>query len=359
MASLSPNKSTKGASYKIQYTIPGEKKIIQMPDGTTKTVYPRHTRRLPKGTTLQEANLILAEYNRALARHKNKVEPFKDPMSRSSKIFSIRNLQNWFIENYKTGKRTGKELHPNTIDLYNRSFKKLLDAIGNVSIELTLKQRTQFQEYLQHFSATSRSIFIRSIRSAWNFAIQEDIANSNPFLKIPVTKEKREPLIFTKSEIVAIYKKIEHPEMKVAFAMAWLAGRRPVEICQNIIWPWLNFETGWGIIKKAKTKYNQYFVLRDDLIEILLEFRKDDGYICSLSRSTLADKFAEARKDAGIKKDGCAFRTLRHTWITAIVQELGLAFGQKAAGHDDINVTMLYTHIGDPVFRERINKIEL
>lgn len=330
MASLHQRTRKHGISYRICYRYNG-KQISE---------------HLPIGTSLTRANLVLSEFNKRLHLDKLGAVPFESPLKERTSPLSLGAFKEWFLENKKTAIRRGRLISKKTDEANAYAFKKLIEAVGATTrLSDIPKQQSAIEEHLGHLSPTSQSIVIRHLRAAWQFGITKGITDSNPFKSIPVTQEKKIPEVLTLAEKDLVYQNLESPEVKIGFALARYAGLRPVEICRNIQWENIDWDARIITIPDAKTGQDQKVPMIQQLKDLLLPFRKDEGFLVSLIPTSLSHAIRFAIKQAGIKKKG-AVRILRHSFGHELLQQgVDIRTIQLLLRHSNISTTMIYTQI--------------
>lgn len=304
-ANLYKHEDKHGVRYKIRYRL----------DGVHKGQW------LAPGTTEPMAKVIAAKYNEALAIYSNNLGPFVDPLERNtSSKFTIMDARKWFFDNKVTAHQSGKAIDPKTRKQYEYAFNKLTQAInGKSSAEISRENLTKFEQYISQYSVDTKRTIIGYLRGAWKFLLEEEKVMKNPFLKVPISKKKRNPDIFTVEELDKIFSHLEHPDAILAFALTRYALLRPVDYMQSLKWEYIDWKNRIGKTDESKTEYNRYFPIHDELYKILLAHKKDNGYIISLGRRRLNELFQEAKQKARVNKEG-QFTMIRHSSITRTVQ---------------------------------------
>jgi len=328
MASLKPIKRKSGTAYLIRYRLNGEPK----------------THNIPLGTPYKTAVAIKHEFERQIARHKAGIESFTNPLQQDRSVLTISAYREWFFNNKKSASKR-------TIETYQRAFNFLIKSINDAKLTNLENLLTEIEEGFNYFndgkqySPVTKSIIVRSLRQAWNFGIKRGKIKENPFQKIEIKNSNALPDILNIEEKNRMYKKLEHPQSKIAFALARYAGLRREEICQNIRWEDVEWDQDMLNIPKAKTGKNQKVPMLPELKKILLHFKQDEGYLCELHPHTVTHYLTSAKKKAGIKKKG-SIHILRHSLGSDLIsQGLSTRSIQDLLRHSKVTTTEIYTQL--------------
>lgn len=328
MASLETLLRAHGKAYRIRYRL----------DGKACSEY------LPINTPALNAKALLLEFDRRLALHKIG-QPFVSPLRDRGAPVSLREFKAWFLENKKTAIRRGRAVHKGTLYLYGFAFDRLIEAVGDVRAALSGPQVKVFEGFLGRYEPGSRSIIVRSLRAAWAMGIEEGVLVENPFRRIPVSKDRKTPIILTNDEKDRIYAKLTIPEARLGFALARYAGLRRVEICRNVRWQDVDFESGILTIPEGKSGQQQQVPLLAPLEAVLRASWQPSGYIVSMHQANLTRAIERAREAAGVHKPG-AVRILRHSLGAGLMaQGVDIRTIQLLLRHSDISTTTIYTKI--------------
>ncbi|MBN2030667.1 tyrosine-type recombinase/integrase [bacterium] len=329
MASLHTYKDQSGTRYRISYYIDGHQK----------------TRRLPKGTSRAQADLVLAKYNQSLATHNIGLGHFVDPL-KDTTILTLHEFHEWFLKNKVTAINRGKQIDPETIGDYNYAFKKLYEAVSpNSKVSSLNRSLPDIEKILGKLNQTSHSIVVRHLRAAWNFGIEKNVLSENPFKKISITRDRRIPDILTIEEVEKIAQSIEDPIAFVGFSLIRYNGLRPIEVCQNIQYSDIELDSKRITIPESKRVAGRKVpIIFDELVDILKK-NWSEGYVVPWKPNSLSRHIRIVMNNVGIKKKN-ALRILRHTFAHRILEGTGnLRLVQLLLGHTQIQTTTIYTQI--------------
>jgi len=322
--------------YRIRYSLNGKRQ---------KAVY------LPKGTPPLKAETILNQFKIAVANYRLG-EPFVNPLIKKSSAYTISEFRDWFFENKKSvSNRTLKD--------YERTFKILLDATGDVFINnISLPK---FEDSISHLAPATRSIIIRSLRAAFSFGIKREIIKENPFLKIKVPRKRRLPDILTKEEKNRIEKYITSKNALRGWYLGRYGALRRDEIVRNIRKKDLWFKQGIINIPKAKSVEYQkrpLYPILEEKLKPLIQDLDDDDYLVDIEPDSLTKAIRRARKKAGIEKRGSVY-ILRHSFGTTMrLEGVDIKDIKDALGHSSLSTTELYTQLAIQQVVEKTKSIE-
>lgn len=123
------------------------------------------------------------------------------------------------------------------------------------------------------------------IRKMFNFAIERDLAETNPCLQVRAPgKEKSRDRVLSESEIRAFWSTLHHTEMaegtRQALRMILVTAQRPGEVVASE-WKEFDLETGWWTIpeEKAKNGLAHRVPLNAIAMGILKQISQRDGYL--------------------------------------------------------------------------------
>ncbi len=339
MAFLQKIKRQSGITYRIRYRLNGKE----------------YAKYLPLGTTQQESKAILSKFDHEIALHKAGIQAFHDPLEKKTPTMTIKDFIAWFSENKKTAIRRGKEVSSTTMKMYDRSFRFLINWIGNIPISEIGNHLSEIEENLKQYKkSASRSAYIRSLRSAWKFGIERGVISDNPFTKIEISKQNSLPDILTIEEKDRMYEQLTDEQAKVAFLLARYAGLRREEICRNIRWEDIYWDQDLINIPEGKTGEKQKVPMIPELKERLSGFKKHEGFVVSSHPVTVTHKFTEAKRRAGINKRG-AIHILRHSLGSDLrSQGLDIRDIQDLLRHSSIATTQIYTQLSKQALRKKL-----
>ena len=327
MASISKRRLKSGTGWRIDYRINGKFYSEYLPPGTSQTL----------------ARQVLTEFDQRLIQSRIKGIPFVSPLKEQADPVTVNDFRKWFFENKTLAIKKGRSVDDRTIYAYDHAFKKLISAVGESAKIAQLENRIiDIEKMLAGYSPTSQSIIIRHLRAAFNMGIKRGHIKQNVFNMIPITTERKDPGFWTIEEKDAVQEHLKGEALK-GFLLARHAGLRKVEICRNVLWEDIFWESGYGLIREAKTGENQRFIIFP-VLERELRPLAGKGYVCDMNYTILDHSIKKAKKKAGITKPG-AVKILRHSLAHELLaQGQDIRFVQLVLRHASIITTQVYTN---------------
>lgn len=276
-------------------------------------------------------------------------------------------------------------LRESTINrIYKPAFKsfrqvcgdKLLSSYTPRDIELfkrtrleTLSKRTSLKKTC---SPTTVNIEFRTLRSAFNTAINWELIAENVFEKSSTIKiGEQKPTFLSKDDFQTLLNGVKEIELKEVFIFAVLTGIRLGEIL-NLQWGSVDLQQKLILIKNTeafstKTGKNRNVPMNQIVYNLLMQKNKIRG-VCAfvfnrhgfkLQHSYVSHKFKKYIRSLGIDEN-IHFHSLRHTFATWLVQGgVNIYEVQKLLGHSSVKVTEVYSHLAASELHSSVNKINL
>lgn len=321
--------------------------------------------KIQNGNTMAQANAIKAEKILDLT---NKTAGITDK-SHKAKIPFIE----WMKIYYKDVETRGSKA---TLRWIKVAINALEDYNSNITLgEVDRDYINGFMNYLlnrgtlngKHKPLNRKSVFVylSYVRSSLNYAVRENILQSNPFLGIKEkilgeTEAKREYL--TVDEVKRL---IEAPckkeIVKSAFLFSCFCGLRISDV-KALRWKHLSRSSErWQVeIEQFKTKQQLYLPLNMNARKWLPEqgdALPDDAVFPSFSTNYLSI-LEDWVKSAGITKKVC-YHTSRHTFATlALTAGIDIYTTSKLLGHTTIYHTQIYAKIINSKKNEAISLLD-
>lgn len=157
---------------------------------------------------------------------------------------------------------------------------------------------------------------------------------------------------------------------KVMVELFLCTGLRVSEIT-NLKWKDINLMTGQLKVVQGKNSKDRILWISDDMLEELQiwktkefeKFGKCELVFCTSSKKPIAqndvrDMLLTYSKKAKITKRVTPHK-LRHTFATELLRATkNIRLVQKALGHSDISITMIYTHIVDDELEDALKNFK-
>ncbi len=262
-------------------------------------------------------------------------------------------------------------LSENTLNSYSRDLKNFLDFIQdqNVSKWNDVK-RTHIMKYLIHMrnsgkAASTITRNIASVRSFFQFLIQEGMISENPSTDLETPKqEKKLPEILTPDEVDKLLSKPNTTDFrgkrdKAMLELLYASGMRVSELI-NLNVEHIDTQNGYILCrgkgekerivplgKLAISSVTDYLTksrpqMRKDLSEPSLFLNHHGRRLSRQGFWKILKKYAEK---IGIKNK-ITPHTLRHSFATHLLENgADLRAVQEMLGHSDISTTQIYTQL--------------
>lgn len=284
--------------------------------------------------------------------------------------------------NYVNYLAVEKGLSKNTLDSYRRDLKKFLTYIKKQEISrLDAINRTIINGYLGELknngtAASSISRTIASIRSFFNFLMQEELITDNPAIDLESPRiEKRLPRVLTTKEVDLL---LDQPNPgnhnglrdKAMLELLYASGIRVSELVSLDI---TDFEAKAGYLRcQGKGMKERIVPIGSVAVNCVKEYLNN-------SRAKLTRKNGE--KALFVNHHGCRLtrqgfwkilkkyarissingeitpHTLRHSFATHLLENgADLRSVQEMLGHSDISTTQIYTQITRRKIKEVYDK---
>jgi integrase/recombinase XerC len=231
-------------------------------------------------------------------------------------------------------------------------------------------------------------VYFRTLKAAFNKAIEWGYVNENYFLKVKLPKKQKLAPVFINSEqLSAINGQIKNDVVKDFVLFAFYTGMRLDEII-NLRWKNIDLEN--RVITVGDENFttkgrNQRFIpICEEALEALLQMQNDirttivikldgdastslgmtNGFVfCKANGEQytgdhISQSFKRACKAAGLDSR-IHFHTLRHSFASNLVQKgVSLYTIKELLGHSSISTTEIYSHLNMETLREAIKKLD-
>lgn len=274
--------------------------------------------------------------------------------------------------------------------------------IGSISF----KDVELFITELQKKAPNGYRVYYRTLKAAFNKALDWEYIKTNHFIKIKLPKKKQlNPDFICEAELQSILNKIDNDVVYDAVVFGFYTGMRLNEI-MNLKWKNIDLDKGLIVIGDSefttKGKNQRYVPICDEVMRVvkrckMLDVRSEKGKslssykVCkvekidsgiSKSENILTDtsrkdidgdeyvfckstgfpytgdyvskKFKRACTEAGIR-NSIHFHSLRHSFASNLVQRgVPLYVIKELLGHSSISVTEIYSHLTLDSLREAV-----
>ena len=273
-------------------------------------------------------------------RHKNKIPNLSDYIEQFLSIG---------CNSYREG----------TKEIYERALYSFLDCVGNKKLSLiTIKDIDEYkQAKLQIILPTTMNIYLRTLKSAFNKAVQWEILQRNPIRNIklcPVPQQT--PQFFNLDHFKKLLQIVKEPWLSNAIQLAVFTGMRRSEIT-NLQWKHIDFSRELIYVEsdanfQTKTGKRRILPMNSYVLKLLqaMFLKRTGDYVIMLNGKKVRDIWLSRRFKQYIIKvnvdKSLHFHILRHTFASWLVQAgVPIYEVQALMGHSTIRVTQAYSHL--------------
>ncbi len=244
------------------------------------------------------------------------------------------------------------------------SFDKLINFLSDDTplLKISVKNIEEFVSNGFEVNKYGTALTYRTLKSAFNKAINWNYISINPFVKVKLPKlPKPDPAYINHSQLDLILEKEKNEDLKDIYILGFHSGMRLNEIL-NLRWYSIDFTMQEIRVQNTdsfttKSKRDRTIPINHTLFEMLKHrvpkvlsicqneyvFEKTKGV--KYCQFYVSHKFKKAVIDAELSNK-VHFHSLRHSFISNLVQRgCSLAVVQQLAGHSQISVTMGYARL--------------
>lgn len=288
-----------------------------------------------------------------------------------------------FVTEYRYYLASEKMVSKNTITAYCNDITNYLNYLSTYLLIDDLKyikadDITKYLAFLKkyHYSSTSISRALSSIKSFHKFLITERVLTNNVSLLVDTPKiDKRLPNVLTVQEVLGLIDSVDTStpigqRNQTMFELDYACGLRVSELLdlklENLHMTSKMISVYGKGSKERLIPIHDVALnkIRDYLLNgrnALLKGKKELGYVFVNSRGDKLTRqgyfkiLKEAASAAGITKN-ISPHTIRHSFATHLLESgVDLRLIQELLGHEDISTTQIYTHISQTKLKEVYN----
>jgi integrase/recombinase XerD len=205
-------------------------------------------------------------------------------------------------------------------------------------------------------------MYLRTLKAAFNRAIDWDYLEKNPFCKVKVSREKKVvPIFLNENEFQLIVDVTCKYTLKELFSVAFFTGMRLSEII-NLRWEEVKFDERIILVKNTSTfttknKKDRIIPINSKIMEIFYDLKnkifddKHNVYVflgprrIKYNADFVSKEFKESVRKTSVNQQ-VHFHTLRHSFASNLVQKgASLYVVKELLGHEDIKTTQIYAHL--------------
>lgn len=267
-----------------------------------------------------------------------------------------------FIEEYPKVRKDKRE-NTRLIDLY--SLNNLCDYTGNVFLdEINRAIVTKYKSYrIENASPGTVDLELRSLRTAFYYALDSGYINENPFRKYGKlkTRENDLPEFLEIEEIEMMRKAIDKnndKQFREFYELALNSGGRRNELL-SMEFKDINFKEKFVVLRHTKTGRARTIPMNETLEDVLKKLcsEEKEGKLFDYHEDTPTKKFKKYLKLAGIKKD-LHLHNIRDTFASHLIMNgVDLLTVSKYMGNSVKIVEKHYGHLSKGYYHNSIKKL--
>lgn len=244
-----------------------------------------------------------------------------------------------------------------------RRFFEFFDPSGFVD-ELTKRDAAKFAKFLEgRMREATKAGTIRDVRRVWNWAIESELLEKNPFNGIQrgSFKNKEREYYIPPSDFAKLLDACPSRQWRVLLALYRIGGLRKEEALR-VTWADVDFPRGRLLVHSPKTERYKgresrviplFPALRKEL-EALWEEVPEGGspYVISENRTTLTKHVERIVFLAGLNRWERLFQNMRSSRAIEVYQEFGPLAESEWIGHSEKTAREHYLHVLDDTFEK-------
>ncbi len=252
------------------------------------------------------------------------------------------------------------------------SFEHLIKFFGEgkTLLEINPKAVEDFKQYVMNLAPKGYSVYLRTLRAAFNIAITWEFVTSNPFSKIKIQKKQiNKPLYLERQDLEKILSHITNPTIKNIIIVSFYTGCRLGEVI-NLKWSNVDLKNKMIVIGdeqfRTKSGKRRTIPLCNEVYDLLSKckgkelstneyvFSKSNGF--PYNKDFVSGIFKEGCRNAGLD-EGVHFHTLRHSFASNLANAgAPIIVIRDLMGHADVGTTQIYSHVSSESLQAAVNK---
>jgi integrase/recombinase XerD len=242
---------------------------------------------------------------------------------------------------------------------YENDLKQFFDFTGKDETEITYADIYDYKVSMSEYSSATTARKLTAIKSYFNFLSDMEFISTNPSAKIKIPKVKNhEKEYIPMDEAKKLLDVAKSPRDKAIIALYLSTGMRVNELVNLTVEQYEKDE----IVFVAKGDKERKVYLNDKCrgyIDEYLKVRKDSGidnlfvsnYGTPMRHDLIAKMLKKNAKKAGLSED-ITNHSLRHSFISAVALENGVAVAREVVCHANLSTTQRYVHNTEETIRK-------
>lgn len=240
------------------------------------------------------------------------------------------------------------------------SLKHLSEFFGDhkLLVELSVKNIEEFKYYLISRAPKGFIVYMRTLKAAFNIALEWGYITNNPFQKVKFKKgQNKKPIFITRDELQLVLEKTQSEGMKNIFIFAFNTGCRLGEII-NLRWKNIDLKNSTITIGDelftTKNEKQRIIPISTELMKTFTKRKKlnltSNHYVFGKSKNFpfrgeyVSRNFKKASREAKLKEE-VHFHTLRHSFASNLaIRGVPIIIIKELLGHSSIVTTEIYSH---------------
>jgi len=219
--------------------------------------------------------------------------------------------------------------------------------------------KKEIQEYLGDLAMEDKSGSTLNVHLSAIKFLMEEVLRRNINLNIKYSRRPKSiPTYLTKDETKDLFNVIDNHKHKLMVELMYSTGMRVSEML-NVRVKDFEIAMDYGWIRRGKGNKDRPFIIADSLKQEIEGYIRENNLLSDdllfsrnsfipLHTRTVQEIVKKAAKRAGIRKNVHP-HTLRHSFAKHLVDNgYTVTDVQKLLGHNNIQTTMIYTHMDNP-----------
>jgi len=294
-------------------------------------------------------------------------DALKEPIQKTESISLM-----GFVKEYIT---YSKYIYSNKyVSSITLSLNHLLSFLGQSKSlrEISIKDADMFVNNLKKQAPKGYEVYFRTLKAAFNKALDWEYITQNPFTKIKLAKvQKNKTSYLNFDDLNKVLKYVDNLVLKDLFKTAYFTGCRLSEIT-NLRYS--NIDLKDNIITigdenfTTKSRRQRLIPIASELREILLKYRKNNCNENSLfvfrksnghpyTNEYVSKYFKRNCRIAGLD-ESVHFHTIRHSFASSLISKnVPTKVVQELLGHASVQTTEQYLHVNRQDLKDAICKL--
>lgn len=238
------------------------------------------------------------------------------------------------------------------------SFREMMKSVENKNLrEISIREIDHFLMTKYQSSMHASHLYLRTLKAAFNKAINWGYLENNPFVKIKLPKPaKNNPVFINEKELEIILSETEEEDMRDIFKVAFFTGMRLGEIVNlkidqvNLTEKAINLKNDNSF--RTKNRSERMIPISKKINGILRKrVGSQENYIFTklpgikYNEDYISKQFKSTVRKTDLS-DSLHFHILRHSFASNLVRRgASIYIVKELLGHQSIATTQIYSHL--------------